>query len=219
MNTLKTIFTPSFQGSEDLLSEPYEISYEPMTSNIEKKLPPQELKKYITLFDNAFTDPATVCEGLEKFRVEHPSIPEVDNLLSYVYIKLRKLRKAEDLIKESYEKYPDYLFAKINYADQCLRKGKFKLVPPIFDHKFTLRALLPEKKVFHYSEFRGFMVVMGFYHLAIRQRNAAESYYHSAMLVDPIHTTVRALEIKLFKLSFLQKVLKRFLSLSSPKTF
>ncbi len=212
MDSLKTIFVPAIQGTEDLLSEPYEISYGPMLSDIEKKLSRKELEEFVDLYENSYKDPVSVCDRLEKFKEQHSFIPEVDNLLIYVYIKLRKLKKVEDLIQESYEKFPNYFFAKINYADQCLRKGKSRAVPLIFDNKFNLRALFPEKKVFHYSEFRGFMVVMGFYHLAIGQRSQAENYYHAAMRVDPIHVTVRSLELKLFKISFFQKVFKRLLA-------
>jgi len=212
MDDLRTILVPAIQGTDDILSEPYTISYEPIRCEMEKKLSEKELEEFIQLFENSYKDAAGVCDRLELFKEKHPLIPEVDNLLIYVYIKLRKLRKVEDLIKESYEKFPNYLFAKINYADQCLRKGQSKNVPIIFDHKFSLKALFPEKKVFHYSEFRGFMVVMGFYHLAIGKRTQAENYYHSAMRVDPIHVTVRSLEIKLFKISFSQKVFNRLLA-------
>lgn len=212
METLTTLFIPSVQGSEDILCEPYEISYEPMTSNLRERLSSEEFSEFMGFYENAFKEPGRMCLGLEEFKEKHPGIPEVDNLLSYVYILLGRIRQAERLIQESYKKYPDYLFARINYADQALRKRKYALIPQIFDHHLTLRALYPQRKLFHFSEFRGFMVVMGYYHLAIGKTHQAESYYHLAMCVDPLHRSVRALEVRLFKLSFIKKIFKSLLA-------
>lgn len=176
-----------------------QISYEPMPSVI-----PEEL------FAQANETPKAVKERLEGFYKTHPDLPEVANLLTYVYIQLKDLKKAEALILESYEKHPTHLIARINYADQCLRNKKKELVPAIFGNTFDLFKLYPEKKLFHISEYRGFLVLMGFYHLAIKERAKAEEYYLQACRADLTHPSVIALEKKLFNFRLLNKFTKLF---------
>lgn len=185
-----------------MLIDSCEITFEPLHQKIEKLLPKEDLKNYLNLYEMAKSKPKKALKDLLQLKEKYPDFPEIDNLLSYVYIRLRKIRRAEELTKNAYKKFPDYLFARINYADQCLRKGKIDEIEEIFDHKFHLKELYPKRKVFHYSEFRGFMVVMGFYHLALGNRSAAEQYYLNAVKADPLHPSLNALEKKLFKRKF-----------------
>ena len=47
------------------------------------------------------------------------------NLLAYCYIQVKDLKAAEKVVEEAYTRFPDYLFAKINYADLLLRQKKW----------------------------------------------------------------------------------------------
>ncbi len=176
-----------------------QITCEPITSHLAEKLSPDKLAAYLRLYREAPIHPKGVCSELESLCEEHPDLPEMANLLSYIYIRLKNLRKAEVLIRETYERHPTYLFARINYADQCLRKGQIDLIPPIFNHTFDLKALYPERKIFHESEFRGFMVFMGFYYLALKQPEQAKRHYLLAKEIDPTHPSLKILEKRLSK--------------------
>ena len=44
------------------------------------------------------------------------------------------------------------------------------------------------------SEFRGFMLLMGHYHLAIKEREIAECYHYLAHKVDPRHPGTKRLQ-------------------------
>ena len=137
--------------------------------------------------------------SLETFHKEHKDVPEVVNLLTFAYLQLKKVIEAEELIKTSYAMHPSYLCAKINYADQCLRYKKFQEIPAIFNHKRDLLEIYPERSTFHYSEFRGFMVVKGFYHLACKDHIYANKHLCCAEEVDPFHPGVIALKKALKK--------------------
>lgn len=137
--------------------------------------------------------------NLEKFYQENLDVPEVINLLTFAYLQLKKIKLAEELVKITYELHPSYLCAKINYADQCLRHKKIQEIPAIFNHKRDLLELYPERSTFHYSEFRGFMVCMGFYHLACKDRVYANKHSACAEEVDPFHPGVIALKKALNK--------------------
>jgi tetratricopeptide (TPR) repeat protein len=190
----------------------YLISYDPQPTQGLLKLSQEERHEYDRLYEQALRAPKELLPAILEFRQKHSDLPEIENLLAVVHLYLREIDKVEKLIEESYKKFPSYLFARINYADQCLRKKKPQLVPGIFDHHFELSSLYPEKESFHISEFRGFMVLMGLYFLSIREKDKAEKYYHLALEADPQHPSVRLLEKKLFRQPFLKRV-ARFLKI------
>ncbi len=168
-----------------------EVTYEPIRTG-------KEVPEFLKLREEVFKNPKEALPKLAALKNKHPDLPEIANVLTFAHIQCKEFLKAEKLIKETYERHPDYLFAKINYADQLLRKGKWKLVPPVFNSVFDLKTLCPDRKTFHYSEARGFFAVMGFYHLSAKQKTKAQEYYHLAMKIDPCHPCVIALEKKLF---------------------
>ncbi len=159
------------------------------------------------LYEKIQESPEKHLEKLESFYQGRP-LPEVANLLAYAYLRLKKKAKAEALIEKTYCDHPDYLIARINYADQMLRLGKRDLVSQIFNGCFDLNFLYPNREHFHFAEFRGFMTLMGFYHLEIGAREKAEEYYQFAFQVDPLHPSVAALERKLIKISLIKKIIK-----------
>ena len=163
-------------------------------------------KLFEDLYVKIQEDPQKHLTALIEFCKLHPKVPEAANLLAFAYLRLKKRKEAEDLIERTYLAHPNYLIARINYADQALRLKKKELIPMIFDRCFDLNLLYPKKQNFHYSEFRGFMTLMGFYHLEIREKEKAEEYYQLAFQVDPLHPSVAALEKKLSKTFFLKKI-------------
>ncbi len=171
-------------------------------------------------FEDLHTDPEKKLDALIQFYKKHPEIPEAANLLAFTYLRLKKRVEAEELIEKTYLYHPHYLIARINYADQLLRLKKKELVPPIFEGRFDLNLLYPEKETFHYCEFRGFMTLMGFYHLETGEKEKAEEYYQLAFQVDPLHPSVSVLEKALSKTSFLKKffrMLQRLARISKNK--
>jgi hypothetical protein len=89
------------------------------------------------------------------------------------------------LAEENYRNNPDYLFAKINYAQFCLHVGDFDKIPEIFDGKYDLKLLYPRRKQFHVSEFAGFMAVMCAYLSVTGYKETARLFYDSLLAVAP----------------------------------
>lgn len=204
MSHFKTLEIPSLiPGLAD-----YRIAFEKQECSLEKEHLAQADKK---LFEELYVlvqeDPQKHIEPLISFYKLHSDVPEIANLLAYAYLRLKKKKEAEALIEKTYRDHPDYLIARINYADQCLRQENHERVPEIFNQTFELKALYPNKESFHYAEFRGFQIVMGFYYLAIGEKAKAEDCYQLAFQVDPLHPSVIALEHRLSKTSLLKKCL------------
>jgi hypothetical protein len=167
----------------------------------EKEAEPMQkfpVKDFEELYEKIQENPQMHLAALKQFYDLHPA-PEVANLLAFAYLKVRKKKLAEALIEKTYLDYPDYLIARINYADQCLRLKKKEWIPKIFNGCFDLNALYPQRDSFHFAEFRGFMTVMGFYHVEIGEIEKGEEYCQLAFQVDPLHPSIPALERKIFK--------------------
>jgi len=200
---------------QDVLFEgrPYKISFDAMPEELKKKLSKEDLKSYLELLQVCQLKPRAVYKEVKAFCEKRSAIPEVANLLTFAHIQNHRIVEAEKLIKETYLNHPEYLFAKINYADQCIRKRKLDEVEKIFE-TFDLRELCPDREMFHTSEFRGFMIMMAYYRLARKERELALPYFRMAKEIEPNHPSVIHLEKKLFKRS----LLKRLLSRKSPST-
>jgi len=185
----------------------HHLTWEQDLSHLKKSLSPGDLNHFLKLHTEAQNNPRMAKQEVEKFLIQYPGHPEALNLLTFIYLSKKRVRRANQLIEENYQKNPKYIFAKINYADLCLRQKKYPKIPKIFNYTFNLRKLYPEKKTFHVSEFRGFLVVMGLYHLAIGERGAAEDYHYLAQCVDPNHYGIQLLGKKLYRKKLYKRII------------
>lgn len=205
-----TLFIPE-QKTPYFSLPSHTITWKQDLSHLENSFSKEDLETFLNLYAVAMENPRKAKKDVETFREKHPTHPEVLNLLTYLYISYRKVRKANRLIEENYAKNPDYLFAKINFADLCLRRKKPQKIPNIFNKKLSLRELYPSKKIFHVSEFRGFMILMGLYQISLGNKKAAEGYHYLAERVDPNHPGTKILEKKLYYKPFYKRfILKIF---------
>ena len=90
------------------------------------------------------------------------------------------------------ERFPDYLFGRIAYARNCLERGDLDKVSEIFEGKFDLKLLYPDRERFHTSEVLNFGYIMAWYFHAKGDRDRAEMYYNILQQIDPKHETTQA---------------------------
>ncbi|MEM7174616.1 MAG: hypothetical protein AAF443_01620 [Chlamydiota bacterium] len=186
------------------------VTWESFPSQISTTLAPADVAEFFALHEQGSQLARKRKQRIAALRKKYPHHPEILNLAALIYLSHYRLRQANRCIELNYQFNPDYLFAKINYADLCLRRKKPAAVPPIFNGHLSLRALYPNRKVFHVSEFRGFMVVMGLYHLSIGERDRAACYHYLAHRVDPHHPSTKVLQKKLYALSWYHKLFQRY---------
>lgn len=198
------------QKTPDFSLPSHTVTWKQDLSHLKETFSDQDLSTYLELYEHASTNPKRAKKEVEAFLQKHPHHPEVLNLLTDLYLSARKMRKANRLIEENYRHNPDYLFAKINFADLCLRKKEAQKIPEIFNYKLNLPEQYPNKKMFHISEFRGFMILMGFYHLSIEKRSAAEGYHYLAARLDPEHPSTKILEKKIYYIPLFKRFILKF---------
>jgi len=116
---------------------------------------------------------------------KYPHLPQLYNYLSVCLYEIDESEKALNVIKEAIDKFPDYLFNKINYAEHLLLNNRYTEIPKLFDNKFDLKFLFPNRNVFHISEVISFYYIMAHYFLKINMIDKCNMYYEIMHKLGP----------------------------------
>ncbi|HEX8693830.1 MAG TPA: hypothetical protein VF746_15515 [Longimicrobium sp.] len=133
----------------------------------------------------------------------HPHVPLFYNYLAVAYSAVGDHERADETIEENYRRNPDYLFARVNYAELCLRDGDLEGCLQALGERLDLQALYPHRRRFHISELTGFTYAVGLYQLKTGDRDAARSSLELLRLVAPGDRATKALERRLHPVRFL----------------
>ena len=162
----------------------YNITYDP----IEGLGVPEEVERELEgFFKQIDVDPEGAIPGLNEMLHRYPNLPQIYNYLTVAYSRIGEHEKAEKIAEENYKKNPRYLFAKLNYAEICIQKNEFDKVPEIFEGKFDIKALYPDRDVFHITEVVSFWGVAGLYFAAIGKEDTARIFYKNLLKFVPDH--------------------------------
>lgn len=127
--------------------------------------------------------------------------PEVPQFFNYLYIALKKKGKENEsiqMLKTTISKFPDYLFAKMNLAQELMDRNNFESIPDLFENKLELSLILPERETFNISEFMGFQAVIARYFNGIGKREAAETVYNMMNEVGVDHNNTKGIRSLLY---------------------
>jgi hypothetical protein len=103
--------------SDALIYTEYDITDEPLDNRDLKKLPGQVQARIDELYELALHHPTQAIPELERLVTTYPHIPTFANHLSIAYLAAGDQEQATALVREAYRRHPQYLFAKVNYAN------------------------------------------------------------------------------------------------------
>jgi tetratricopeptide (TPR) repeat protein len=153
---------------------------------------PEPVKEQINeLYHQAQQQPKQAIAILLPLIEQYPDLPKLYNFLHVAYQVLGDRANARRIVEETIERFPDYLFGRIGYANDCLERGELDKVSEIFEGKFELKLLYPEREVFHLSEVMNFNTLVARYYLAKGDRTQAEIRYKLLRQLDPEHPHTR----------------------------
>jgi tetratricopeptide (TPR) repeat protein len=178
---------PQPPSADALVYTAYDITDEPLENRHIKRLPSQVQARLDDLYELAQRDPIQAIPELEHLVTTYPQVPTFLNYLSIAYLAAGDHKKATACVRDAYRRHPQYLFAKVNYANLCLQQGEIGKIPGIFAHTFDLKQLYPQRTRFHVSECTGFAGVMCRYFCTIGERETAALYYQMLKHVAPRH--------------------------------
>jgi len=194
--------TRSRRQAQDTPGEVYVTEYDVTSSPIRdrryRQLPRRVKDAIERLYDEINRRPLKAIPELLELIKKYPDMPMLYNYLSVAYSVAGQYEKAQALAEENYRRYPDYLFARLNYAEICLAGGEYDKIAEIFEQKFDLKLLYPKRKRFHISEVASFMGLIGVYFFETGERKAAEMYYEILRQMAPDYPMTKRLRRKLF---------------------
>jgi tetratricopeptide (TPR) repeat protein len=134
------------ETSSKLVYVEYEISDEPLKDEYIRKLPRHAQKKARRFIEDLYLltikDPRNAIPELEKAMIIYPNNPKLYNFLSNAYEAIGRTGKAREMVIENFTKNPDYLFAKLNYAELLFRDGEYYKIPDVFGGKLDRKSVV-----------------------------------------------------------------------------
>ncbi len=135
---------------------------------------------------------------------KYPDIPILKSILSVFYFTLGNIKKSEEISHLIVSKHPDYLFGRTDLAMKYIQDEMLDEIPKILGKELNLKALYPDRKLFHINEVLSFLKPTALYlaekddfiqaqlHIEIMDKLAPDS-------LDLIDTKNKVLEIWLRK--------------------
>lgn len=204
LGMIPNLVLPAGVDPQNLQLINYDISFEPMHDERYIHYYEQLGDRMEKLYEQAAKEPKKAAPRLEELILQYPEFPVLQNYLAVAYMNSGREQEAEQLIEQSYQNFPDYLFARLNYARLCLENGNLDRVAEILDNKFEIKLLYPERDTFHFSEVINFYSVAGKYFFEKGEIDRAQTYLDMMKKIDPEHPMTRQLETTLM----LQKLKK-----------
>ena len=183
---------------KDLKYLSYIITDEPIEDKHSKRIPKKIRDHLDQIYGEMNSRPRKVIPQLTHYIEKYPNVPILYNYLCVAYGRIGDFKNLESAALENYKRNPDYLFAKLNYAEIYLRNGEPEKVAEILDNKFDLKLLYPKRSTFHVSEFVGFMSIMCKYYDAIGERETAELLFNKLKEIAPDHPSTNQVKKGLY---------------------
>ena len=149
------------------------------------------------LYQLARTNPRAAAPQLMAALLRYPQVPSIFNYLFVAFSAMGDIKRAEAIVLENLRLHPDYLFARVNYAEMCLGRGEPDKVPEILGEQLDLKQLYPERDRFHVSEVVGFYGVVGFYYWQTGRPKEAALCYDLLRQLDPQHKMTQRLKARM----------------------
>lgn len=172
-----------------------EIVYGPMDQAWHSRLPRETREAMPGLHALVRDDPRAAVEELRAWIAREP-LPMFFNWLSAAYSALGDIQGVEDTVHENYQRNPRYLFARVNYAELCIRDGDLDGAGEALGG-LNIRVLLDGRNRVHISELMGYFYAVGLYHIETGDLAAAENVYRILKDAAPDDPAVEELRRRL----------------------
>jgi len=119
---------------------------------------------------------------------QYPNNPQLKNYLSVLYGELKETQKMYDVNKWIIAEHPNYLFGKLNLANEYYLKKEYNKMPDVLGRQMELKTLYPNRETFHLNEVISFLKCTVLYFTAIGDIKQAEIRYEIMRELAPDST-------------------------------
>jgi len=157
--------------------------------------PPTEIADELaSLAALARNDPVAIIPQVEALLERYPDQCHLLNRLASSLAAAGQNERAKEVAERNYRKNPSYLFARLNYAEFLLVAGQRDKILDLFGGTFNLRAMYPQRTVFHATEAGGLFSLMTRYFMLQGNVTAALNSARNLKQINPNHPTVAYVE-------------------------
>ena len=174
-----------------------EISYEPMDSEYEELYAHDRaaLKEALsTTYNEIYDTPEAAIPKMRRLIEKYPGHPTLRN---HLIMALKGADQDEEANRETrrlYEKFPEYLYARISYAEMLLMEGKNEDALAVFGNEYALQRIYPDRQTFHFTEVLSYYGYLVNYFIFEGKVDQALMYYQMMKGIDPDHPQTEAAE-------------------------
>lgn len=188
---------------DSLLQSPetisYEITDEPL-KNLGYRNIPESIKDQLEKFYNEeLAHPEQAIEFLIPAIKRYPDVPQLQNMLFNAYIALEDLNNAKVIAHKTVELFPNYFFGYLALAQTYLIENNLDMIQEIFEDKYDIGLLYPERKVFHITEVIGFNALLTQYFYAKGDQEAADRHYDIMRKIDPDNPVTKTIKRVIYR--------------------
>jgi tetratricopeptide (TPR) repeat protein len=174
--------------NEQFQLDGFEITKDPKFQNKKYGITSELESQFASLFSQCqHPKNNKIIEKLTELIVKYPAVPILKNYLSTVYNNLGNYKKAQEVNEWILKEHPDYLFARLNKANDYIKKGEYEKVPLVLGNALEIKALYPEREVFHLTEVTSYYQTVIRYLLAIENLELAENRLAIMKAIAPNH--------------------------------
>jgi len=178
----------------------YDVSFEPMESAYSQAYA-EQIDTLVADMEEAyhltFDDPASAVERNREFIEKYPKHPVFYNYLINSLGMSDQADEANNVSLTLYEKFPEYLFAKLGYANWLLSHDRIDEAFQAVGENYSLDGLYPDQQVFHYTEVLAFNAFLCRYLVADERAETALGYYQLMYQLDAEHPMTTGTEAML----------------------
>ena len=183
----------------------YNITTDPSFQNEKFGNVPELLKQMETLYlETQDKNNKKIIDKLNNLIVQYSLSPQLKNYLSVAFSVQGKYDKAKEVNNWIITEHPEYLFAKLNRANEFITNDELEKVPEILGDAMELKSLYPNRDLFHLAEVTGFLKVTIHYFAAKGNLELAENRLKILKEIAPNHPDTEAAEKLVFTLLMLK---------------
>lgn len=203
--------------TDQFITYGYHITTDAKFQNIKFGITPELEKQLESLGTEAQNKKnKKIIDKLTQLILKYPKSPQLKNFLSVAFNVQGKHQKAIEVNNWILTEHPDYLFAKINKANNHILKGEFDQVLKTLGDALEIKSLYPDRDLFHITEVSSFLIIAIHYFIAIDNIELAENRFDILKKLAPNHPHTEEAEKMLFNYS-MKEGLKRFEEVSKNK--
>ncbi len=139
----------------------YNITTDPNLLDKQNAIAPELSRKLEQFHKLALKGKRSSIQKLLDAIKRYPNNPQLKNYLSVLYGQLNDSKKMYETNKWIIAEHPNYLFGKLNLANEYYLKQEYHKMPEVLGSAMELKALYPDRDTFHLNE------VISFYKCAI----------------------------------------------------